>query len=660
MNRRSRRRNPFKNEDTNHQNGQNTPQLNNNSPVAGSNNHGNRNPQQQNSPQACFKSPQNQQLNGYGNQAPYQSPQSPAPIRSGACVLCKSTTVLICSRCGDFYCSPACQMNDWQTHRYICFAMPKLVSSSVDIYQNLPVLRGYQNAELCGPQSQNLKWINDSPPVAAPAMQNNYQAQQQLTPPKLEQRQNPEKQAKQEQANKNVGNQQQQNKNRQTPPKEANNSEKSAPKKALRVGRVANSKFPESNSKVIITAVRTSNRIFIRSIEKADNDGYREVLKAINEYGVNASPLTILPDKNAYAITDFNNDNIMYRVQVVSVKSKDEIRVIYFDFGNEATKKLSDLKEINVQCATMKQYIHMVSLKDVPFVKDNPKLLEYMETFQDLDAKIVYDDPEKPNCEIIIDGDEESFNKKIKKIIKEKSEQNRASKSNTKIDEDKKKTSTDEDKDVIRAPASLVSSSVGTSRSTKSRPSQFAKPIMKPPFEEILLSVKLKNINVIVVDNSLLHFNCIGCILVEDKDNLQKIQNYLADYEDSGRAYNPKVDEYCLAKFDGGWYRAKVLEILSKDVVEVVFIDFLNEAEVNVKDIRRYTMDLELPCKTTLCMIQGLPEEMDENQVEYLKNKLQPGTELKINEVVEKLEDGSNITICKINQITQWMNADKP
>lgn len=66
-----------------------------------------------------------------------------------------------------------------------------------------------------------------------------------------------------------------------------------------------------------------------------------------------------------------------------------------------------------------------------------------------------------------------------------------------------------------------------------------------------------------------------------------------------------RIEEYCLAKYQDGWYRAKVLELLSAEVVEVVFIDFLNESEVFIKDIRRYPMDLDLPCKTTLCLIQG-------------------------------------------------------
>lgn len=46
---------------------------------------------------------------------------------SGFCVHCSEQTNLVCHRCGDFYCSKKCQLDDWQRHRYICFAIPALV-----------------------------------------------------------------------------------------------------------------------------------------------------------------------------------------------------------------------------------------------------------------------------------------------------------------------------------------------------------------------------------------------------------------------------------------------------------------------------------------------------------------------------------------------------
>lgn len=44
--------------------------------------------------------------------------------KSGFCVLCQRSTVLVCQRCTDFYCSLECQLKDWHSHRFICFPIP--------------------------------------------------------------------------------------------------------------------------------------------------------------------------------------------------------------------------------------------------------------------------------------------------------------------------------------------------------------------------------------------------------------------------------------------------------------------------------------------------------------------------------------------------------
>lgn len=61
---------------------------------------------------------------------------------SGFCVRCTVPTQLVCHRCGDFYCCKKCQLQDWQRHRYICFAIPALVhplACSVLGGVNLPI-----------------------------------------------------------------------------------------------------------------------------------------------------------------------------------------------------------------------------------------------------------------------------------------------------------------------------------------------------------------------------------------------------------------------------------------------------------------------------------------------------------------------------------------
>lgn len=68
----------------------------------------------------------------------------------------------------------------------------------------------------------------------------------------------------------------------------------------------------------------------------------------------------------------------------------------------------------------------------------------------------------------------------------------------------------------------------------------------------------------------------------------------------------PRAKEYCLAKFENVWYRARVEEIVSDDKFLVVYIDFTNEKEVSSDSIRRYPMSLDFACCTTLCGIDGM------------------------------------------------------
>lgn len=45
-------------------------------------------------------------------------------VPTSPCVLCKEDASLVCSRCGDYYCTKECQRSDWPAHRYICFPIP--------------------------------------------------------------------------------------------------------------------------------------------------------------------------------------------------------------------------------------------------------------------------------------------------------------------------------------------------------------------------------------------------------------------------------------------------------------------------------------------------------------------------------------------------------
>lgn len=69
--------------------------------------------------------------------------------------------------------------------------------------------------------------------------------------------------------------------------------------------------------------------------------------------------------------------------------------------------------------------------------------------------------------------------------------------------------------------------------------------------------------------------------------------------------FENRVEEYCVAKYDNDWYRARVIANPAKDRFTVVYIDFSNEKTIGSEDIRPYPMDLKYFCSTSCCLIDG-------------------------------------------------------
>uniref|UniRef100_A0A1A9WB66 MYND-type domain-containing protein n=1 Tax=Glossina brevipalpis TaxID=37001 RepID=A0A1A9WB66_9MUSC len=171
---------------------------------------------------------------------------------------------------------------------------------------------------------------------------------------------------------------------------------------------------------------------------------------------------------------------------------------------------------------------------------------------------------------------------------------------------------------------------------------------MRPPFKMNKMSKDAKDFNVFVLDTGTIRFGYIGCIPHEHLITLKELQKYLTEeYKDDKQPYEPKIDEYCLAKYlDDAWYRAKVIDHYD-DEYTVYYIDFTNELRVPSKEIRRYPKDLTIDCNTNLCLISDLVDdrvgELDEEQTAFLKKELHFKKILKVN-CVKDIE-GDLVTI---------------
>ncbi|XP_030370487.1 uncharacterized protein LOC115621093 [Scaptodrosophila lebanonensis] len=150
-------------------------------------------------------------------------------------------------------------------------------------------------------------------------------------------------------------------------------------------------------------------------------------------------------------------------------------------------------------------------------------------------------------------------------------------------------------------------------------------PVLTPPFEICRLDTNTKDgLKAYIVDNSSILRGIVGAFDLKHARNHANIYIYLKKLNDS-EAYEPILNEYVIAKYNGEWFRARVTEI--KNTIPkkytVYYIDFTNVETVTVEDIRRYPTDLTVPCSTNICLIEGFPHKLNDAQAAYLKENLQ-------------------------------------
>ncbi|XP_004526116.1 uncharacterized protein LOC101462393 [Ceratitis capitata] len=163
-------------------------------------------------------------------------------------------------------------------------------------------------------------------------------------------------------------------------------------------------------------------------------------------------------------------------------------------------------------------------------------------------------------------------------------------------------------------------------------------PILCPPFNISMFKSNNRSFNVIVLDTSALSYGYIGCIAETDLKYLINIQKYLSNYTDTKEIYHPKLHEYCLARFENEWYRARVVKVIDSSRYNVVYLDFTNESVLTSEDIRRYPSDLNDPCHTNLCLFDGLPTTLNVDHVNFLKKEITTESKLHIDKVQEVIE----------------------
>lgn len=270
-----------------------------------------------------------------GSQMHQPAPHIPNNTNVGQCNRCQRRAELKCQRCGDFYCSHACQKVDWPKHKRHCFPMPELVAA-------------------------------DEPLTSAPATPVKVVATPKANGSHVEP---PKKKEVMPSFN--------------LPLNKPDPIVAQKPRALLDRMIVFCDDDPKSGDIVAITWVCSTNRVFIVQNEGKMGEEYREMLNWASRPENHGPPFEESPEKGSLVFAEFEND--WYRAVVQKVIDSDHVLVAFFDFGNAEQLHFTKLRQYTGDDDPVR-YTYNVYLKDCPYDQADPfptNVAEYLKKFSD-------------------------------------------------------------------------------------------------------------------------------------------------------------------------------------------------------------------------------------------------------------------------------------
>lgn len=570
---------------------------------------------------------ENYQRSEEGYNSKKNASEKSSPLKLGSCRTCKKESSKICEKCDEFYCSVECQIRDWQTHRFYCFKMPKLITvtnnEKKEILENIQISNKQKNNmsinELKqvvkentfndsnnkqknmssygfnhGKQSQNGKTVSETGAIPKKIQSPNNRNDKNTTQNKRNDIRFNKMDVKPviDNAAKNTGI----GHHSENLPE---NKTQSLVKPLLLINKPTLAEVPKSGEIVIMTHFEQPDMAYIRSNEVCCNKDYINTVNKVHKCSDNAKFLKQLPQVNEYVITE--SSNIWSRAIVVENENSEKILVQYVDYGNKEYKKLSELKELVPECYNLKQYPVLIHLKNFTNGNVNDDCLQcYINDFSQL--KIIYKSYDVNDNKIMA----ELYNLETNENINNKC-----------IDVDKSVMFKDIAKEIL--PAS-------------------------------------ENVPIVVVGQSMIENGFIHCISGDEFHKLHNLNEEMKKYAESNYDhYTPKKDEMCIAKSDNPafyctWYRACCDEIENGDNPTLFFPDYGFFSKVPIQHIRKYPKNITFPFKTNDCLITGLEFLMDANSINpALEERLRQMLPLNKIIMVQKVEymddDGDAVTL---------------
>ncbi|XP_016960917.3 uncharacterized protein LOC108031737 isoform X2 [Drosophila biarmipes] len=260
----------------------------------------------------------------------------PAEVK-GKCVLCAVAAERICQRCGDFYCSRDCQLQDWPRHRYICFPLPALVYPRAH-----SVLQSSEELSLEGACSANSdKSVVGAAPAPSAGLLPDLEGHKTCSSSNIAPQNKPAMlpNPPMQLISHNSGNK---GKNKNVSP--------------------PNAILPPSNSRVYVMTFKSANRCYIRDASEVADRAFAQVCEKVNIMG-NELPRMVKPRPFGFCLARHNG--IFQRARVMNVFGNHSARLQLLDHGVVKSRTMSDMREISDELLALPRFILEVQLKDV-------------------------------------------------------------------------------------------------------------------------------------------------------------------------------------------------------------------------------------------------------------------------------------------------------
>uniref|UniRef100_A0A1B0AGF4 Tudor domain-containing protein 1 n=1 Tax=Glossina pallidipes TaxID=7398 RepID=A0A1B0AGF4_GLOPL len=322
--------------------------------------------------------------------------------------------------------------------------------------------------------------------------------------------------------------------------------------------------MPRSGSIVTITAIMKSNVVFIRCKDYDDNENFCKTVSGLQKLGESLKMAIGKPRCGQIFISKFRDQ--FCRVMILNHTENEDVDVAYIDYGNVDTLNLKDLYEAPDLYTRIPRYALPVILKDVPDCYMTEEIGKLMYSYLNKNVYLKYE-PENfitENGVYMVELIEESMRQNFNTALK--------------------------DLAIPREP--LNSSEI----------------CFKDYLKHVLLPSG-DNIELVVMDTSLMHTGVISCTT---KPYAMKIQKFTRDIQKyaqnvSTARYTPQLNELCIAKYnvDDAWYRGCCLKVHGRGEAFIMFIDYNSIECVEVENIRPYPLQFTYPIYTSDCEIRG-------------------------------------------------------